>query len=259
MAVVLSSIFFVLVILIGGEQGVRSIITLIGNAVTLFISIYWISSGADVSLVVFICSIIFTTLTLLIQNQYNQKTMAAIAAVISVMILLTVFSSFIVYQTGIGGYSELDIYEDECSFLNSEININAQKVMIAVVIIGLLGAIMDTALSITSAVYEVYQNNQELTFGELVKSGKSIGHDILGTTINTLFFAAIGESIFLIILFMKYQYSFLALMNSKAFLQLGSTIIVANLGCLLVIPLSSVSISYMIVKKKCIPKNKKKL
>lgn len=248
MVVVLSFIFCVLIILIGGEQGVRSIITLIGNGITLLISIYLISSGADVRLVVFVCSIVFTTLTLLIQNKYNQKTMAAILAVIGVMLILTIFCAFIVYQAGIGGYSELDIYEDECSFLNSEININAEKVMIAVVIIGLLGAIMDTALSITSAVYEVYQNNKKLTFHQLIRSGESIGRDILGTTINTLFFAAIGESLFLIILFMKYQYSFLTLINSKAFLQVLAAIIISNLGCLLIIPLSSIIVSYVITK-----------
>ena len=122
--------------------------------------------------------------------------------------------------------------------------------MTAVVLFGLLGAIMDTALSIATAQFEVYQNNNELTNKELIKSGWNIGKDILGTTVNTLLFACLGESLFLMLLFFRYEYSFVDLINSKAFVQELLIIAVSNIGCISVIPLSSVITAKMLIRKR---------
>ena len=111
---------------------------------------------------------------------------------------------------------------------------------------------MDTSFAISTAVFEVSENNNELTEKELIKSGDNIGRDILGTTINTLLFAGMGESMFLMMLFARYKYTFLQLINSKAFVQELFIIVVSNIGCLLIIPLTSVITTYMIKRKSLI-------
>ncbi len=55
-----------------------------------------------------------------------------------------------------------------------------------------IGAIVDTAISITSPMREIHQQNPDITRKDLFMSGIRIGRDILGTSSNTLFFAFFG-------------------------------------------------------------------
>lgn len=250
MLIILSMVLFVLLVLVGEDRGVASAFTLVGNIIVMVVSVYLISSGANVYMVTFVCSVIFSALTLIIQNGLNKKTISAMISVTIVMLILLCVCAFIVYKGKLGGYSEMDLYEEDAAFLFDEIKISSYELMTMVVLLSLLGAIMDTALSISTAVYEVHQNNNELEISALIKSGGNIGKDILGTTVNTLLFAGIGESMFLMMLFARYSYSLTQLLNSKAFVQELFIILVSNIGCIIVIPLTSVVTAYMLKKIK---------
>jgi uncharacterized membrane protein len=248
MLAVLSIILVVLLIAIGEERGVASVFTLIGNVIVLIAGIYLIANGMNIFLAVFLCSIIFSGITLCAQNGINEKTISAVISVVIVTVLLMIVCAFVLYRAHLGGYSEMDMYGDEAPFLNNKIHINSFEIMTAVVLLSLLGAIMDTALSIATAVYEVFVNNPSLSRSELIKSGGNIGRDILGTTVNTLFFACIGESLLLMMMFARYHYGLSALLNSKAFVQELFIIVSSNVGCMIIIPLASV-VTAGIVKK----------
>ena len=74
--------------------------------------------------------------------------------------------------------------------------------LFAGIIDGALGAVMDVAMSIASASYEVYAVNPEITIKEQIKSGLNVGRDVMGTMANTLILAYIGSSVPLLLLFM---------------------------------------------------------
>ena len=114
------------------------------------------------------------------------------------------------------------------------------------IITGLIGAAMDASIAVSSAVYEVYKNNRGLHLTELFRSGINIGGDILGATVNTLYFACLGESLTLFILFKNYHYSVLEVINSKAFCQDFVNIVISCISCILVIPLTAFAISYIL-------------
>ena len=250
MLIILSLVLFVLLILIGDERGVASAFTLVGNIVVMVAYVYILSKGANVYISTFFVTIIISTLTLFAQNGVNIKTISAVMAVGIVMLGLLCICAFIVYRGKLGGYSEIDLYEEDVAFLYNEIKISAYEIMTAVVLLSLLGAIMDTALAISTAIFEVNANNKDLTMRELIKSGDNIGKDIIGTTINTLLFAGMGESMFLMMLFARYKYTFLQLINSKAFIQELFIIGVSNIGCIIIIPLTSLITAYFLKKEK---------
>ena len=110
----------------------------------------------------------------------------------------------------------------------------------------LLGAIMDTAMAITSSLFEFNEVKSEITIKELIKMGFNVGRDILGTTVNTLFFATIGETMMISILFMKNNYTFESVINSKEFFQNLFSLAISNIGCLLIIPISIFIGTYML-------------
>jgi len=148
------------------------------------------------------------------------------------------------------GFGDMYIYDEEVAFLENKIGISAQSLLVASILIGILGAITDTALSVSSTMYEVYKHNPALDAGELNRSGKHVGWDILGTTFSTLVFAEIGQGFFIWLIFAKNKYTFISLINSKSFLQQTFLIIMASLGSLLIIPLTSRITAKILTSKK---------
>jgi Predicted multitransmembrane protein len=236
MLIALGILLLVLMLAIGGERGGRSFAALIENIIILILCIYLISLGINAIVITFVCCAIFTSITLIQQNGASIKTYASAFSVIIVICILSILAGIISANAKIAGYSELDLSEEISRYLSVNIHISMRDLVFAVIIFGLLGAIMDTAIAIASAITEFYNNNDSLSFKDLAHSGKAVGRDILGTTVNTIFFAGIGETMMQTMLFLQYGYTFETLVNSKAFCMELSMILISNIGCFLIIP-----------------------
>lgn len=244
--------FVILLIVIGGDRGVASLIAISGNLMVFFAMIWLMTAGINPYIVTFAGCIVVNCITLFYQNGKNIKTKAAFISVFIIMgfLLLTViiFSS----NMHIEGLNEIELKSEMSLYYSFITGINMHSVSICMIIIGLLGAVMDTAVSVSSGLYEVASSNT-LNMHELFHSGMSIGKDILSTTINTLYFAYIGEALMLLIYLKEYDYKIIDILNSKAFLMDFTCIIFSMIGCLLIIPVTSYIASHMF--KNEIPQN----
>ena len=119
-----------------------------------------------------------------------------------------------------------------------------------VIIIGLIGNIIDTSIAISSALFEVKENNPKLKLKELFTSGMNIGKDILGTTTNTLFFAFLGSYMTLLIFYSDYQYGLATIINNKIFVSEIVRIMLSGIASFLIIPTSSYITSLICTKKE---------
>lgn len=244
--ITLSVILILLMIIIGGERGSLSLVTLGANIIIFIFSIVMIYFGLHPIVVAFIGCFLISMNTIFFQNGKNPKMLASFISVTIIMVLL----SFVVYRfsytANISGINEILKRQDEMMGLSVDININMVNITVALIMFGLIGALIDGAIAIATAVYEVYNNNKYLSSTELIKSGISMGKDIIGTMINTLFFAYIGESIMLFIFYSKFNYNFLQIINSKAFVEEFASIIISGAGSVLIIPVTSVVIAYIL-------------
>lgn len=244
-------VFFGLLLLIGGsERGTISAITIIGNLFVLFAMLIGIFCGISPIIVTFFGCIIIVSITIFYQNGKSEKTLAAFIAVIIILLLLFFIIYFIGEKNSAGGLNEIDKFDDELMGYSLDIDINMRSLVHSIVVIWLLGAITDTAVAISSAIYEVFINNRQLTMSELFLSGISIGKDILGTTINTLYFAFIGEGLMLFIWYQSNNYSFINILNSKSFFQEFEYLMFSCIGCILIIPTTAILTSYILTHKK---------
>ncbi|MDO5154717.1 MAG: YibE/F family protein [Eubacteriales bacterium] len=250
MILTLLIILFFLMVVVGGNRGVDSFFSLAKTMVAMLVNIYLIAWGLPAIPVTLLVSVFFVATVLYAQNGVNAKMHAAAIAVLIVVIIVMLGAGPLLYRAGISGYNEIEQYEEISMYLSGNIRVSMAAVSISAVVLGLLGAVMDTAVAITTAVNEVYVNNQSLTKAELVQSGLHVGKDILGTTVNTLFFAGLGESIMLAILFMRNAETIASIINSKSLLQEVAGLLIGGIGCLAIIPLSSVLVAGFVVKKK---------
>lgn len=229
-------ILFILMVSIGGKRGLKSFFSLFFNFIFLFIMLFLMALNIDpIKVTIFTC-VLITFVTLFYINGFNKKTVSAALSVI-IVVLLTMF---ITYKIGndakIQGFSIEEL--EEISYLSVDMHLEFTKIFTCQVLIGLLCAIIDVAISISSAMNELYRNNLSITRSNLVKSGINIGRDVIGTMTNTLLFAFIGGFIPLCIYFTSLNYSIGEILNKKIFCAEVFQILCGGIGIVLIIPIT---------------------
>lgn len=76
---------------------------------------------------------------------------------------------------------------------NTELDL--KNLLFAAVMIASLGAVMDVAVSLLSALWELRVNQPVISARQLFRSGMNIGRDMIGTMSNTLIFAFAGNAL----------------------------------------------------------------
>ena len=246
MLMILGFILLFLIMIIGGDRGVISLISLVGNMLLLSLAIWLMAAGAPVLLVTVGVGIIISCVTLFYQNGTNEKTKSAFTAVLITMAVLFFFIYMVVWRSEAGGLNEIQAAEDDVLYYNMNLNIPMQKVMAAVVLLSTLGAVTDMALTVSTSLYEVKIHKPDMSNTELFQSGMQIGKSILGTTVNTLLFAYLGESMILFAYLRMQKQSLGILLNSRLLFQNCIFMIFGALSCVLVIPIST-----LLMKKLC--------
>ena len=178
--------------------------------------------------------------SLFYQNGNNVKTRAAFLATLFVMLILFIPIFAITWRTGSYGLNELQISEEDFMYYyNTDISINMLHVAVFVSVFSTLGAVIDTALSVTSSVYEVWTHKNSLVEKELTSTGYQVGKEIIGTTVNTLLFAYLGGSILLFSYVQTQKYSLEIILNSRFLFQDVAIMLFGAIACLVAVPVLS--------------------
>lgn len=234
-------IFIFILLLIGKRQGFFSTISLILNAAILSyaLDIYVENSNIGLLIICGVTVVLFTITSLLLINGFNEKTYAAIIAT-----LLGTFISFFITYAVLWLTGENGLRYEEIDFLSRPY----KPVFLAGLLIGSLGAVMDVAITMSSSVFEMYENNHAIDNKTLKKSGLHIGRDIMGTMTNILFFAYISGSIPMLLLFLKNASLWGFTLSMNLSLELARAL-AGGIGIVLAIPIG-LYISIFFVNRK---------
>ena len=247
MNLVLLIILLVLMIYVCGLHGIKLFLSILVNFILLIISFLIIVYGLNPVVIALILSYIVARIVLYKVNGYNIKTKSTFISVIIVLAILTLFIYLATYISRISGFGYEEL--EEINMFSYDIGVRFERISVALILIGLLGAIIDSSMAISSALYEIKENNKNLKLNELFKSGINIGRDIMSTTMCTLLFAFLGEFMTLLIWYKKGNYSLGDIINSKTFAKEFMKIIFSSIGCILVIPITSYITSIKLSKK----------
>lgn len=244
MILILISIFVLLSILVGGNRTAKSLVTLFLNAIIMSAMICLISIDFSPVIVSMIATILIVCITVFYQNEVNEKTFIAFISVMIIVVLLLSLVLIFIYGGHLQGLSTVGQNKiRESNGYNGDIEVNMFIIEVFVILLTLVGAVIDTAVAVTSGVYEVARHGQDHTSKDLFCSGMKIGASILSSTVNTLFFIFAGEYLIMFIDFAVY-YSFGVMINSREFSQGIINIIISAVGCIAVIPISSCLAAY---------------
>ena len=99
---------------------------------------------------------------------------------------------------------------------------------------------MDVGMSLSSAMFEIKEQNPEMNRTQLFQSGMNIGRDMMGTMANTLILAYVGGSLPLLILFGAYNMPLAEIINQDGFAGEIIRSLAAVSDFILTIPLTAV-------------------
>ena len=230
--IVLLVIFIDLIILIAGNKGVKTLISLILNVLISAIAIVlYINNYLKINMLIlyFFISIIFIIVSLLVTNGKSKKILAAILS--SIVSLLISFSiSFILIKI-----NEQKIFIWTIEYIEA-VNDYYNYLYVSILLCG-LGAIMDISITISSALNELIIKNYKITKNALIKSGKEISKDIVGTMINVMLFTCYTSVIPTIVLATRNNMSFTNALDYYGNLEL-MIVLCTCIGIVLTIPIS---------------------
>ena len=237
MNIILIILLFLLMIYIDIKRGIKLFLSILFNFIILMIIFCLIAIGLNPIICSLIGCFIISYIILYYVNERNVKTESSLKSVIIVLIILSFLILFVTKISRIAGFG-YESYE-EINMFSYDVKIDFTNIAISMILISLIGATVDSSIAISSALYEVYDNNKNLSKKDLFLSGMNIGKDILCTTNNTLMFAFLGEFMTLLIWFYKGDYSFLEIVNAKTFVSEMIKILFSAVGCIIVIPITA--------------------
>ena len=132
--------------------------------------------------------------------------------------------------------------------MNPDNPVNLKAVVFGAILIGAIGAIMDVTISISSSLHEVRRKVPHITRRELIRSGFTIGRDMLGTMSNTLILAYIGSSLPAVLLLCGYNRSLLFLLNREMIVIEILQAFIGSTGMLFAIPFTTLMCSLLYVR-----------
>lgn len=247
-ALVAVTILFILsVIVIGGMQGVKAILSLVAMGfVVVSLILPLILKGFNPILVTVGLSSLLTGLFILFIGGYSKKTVAAISGTVGGLVV----SGLLALAIGKAGYLTGLATEEAQILQYMDSSINFQGLLFSGMIIGALGAILDVGVSIASAMEQIKEADPTTDFKTLFTRGLRVGKDLIATMSNTLILAYIGSSLPLLLLFHTSQSAWNQVLN----LDLIATEIVramtGSIGLTLAIPITALVSALLFVDSK---------
>ncbi|WP_254119634.1 YibE/F family protein [Bacillus sp. FJAT-29790] len=239
---VIAWIFIIILLIVGKKHGLFSIISLAINAILLSyaLDVYVKNPSISLLLICGISVILFTVISLLLVNGFNEKTYAAIVATL----LGTFISLFITYLV-MSLTSENGLRYEEMQFLTRPY----KMVFMAGLFVGSLGAVMDVAITMSSSIFALYEKDNNISVKALKISGMDIGKDIMGTMTSILFFAYISGSIPMLILYLKNASPLGFSLSMNLSLELARAL-AGGIGIVLTIPVGLYTSIFFVNRKR---------
>lgn len=247
--IALAAVFCLALILIGGWQGLRA---LLGLGFT-FICVVWIliplvlQGWPPIPLTV---ALVGTTSAagFYLLGGWQPKTLGALLGALCGVAAAALLGYLATRLVQVSAY-QMDEAEG-LLLVRNDTGLRISGLLLSGILIAAQGAVMDTAMSIASAMAEVKEKKQDIDFTGLFRSGMVIGRDTTGTMANTLVLAFAGSSLNMMVLIFSYRVSFLQLMNTDFIAVEVVRAVAGSLGIIFTVPCVAAITAGLLSRKK---------
>lgn len=245
---ILSGIFIIFTFAIAKFKGIKALLAL-GITVAAIFKVFLpgVIGGYSPIVLSVLLGFFSSFVTIYLISGFNHKGRVAMVGSIGGVVFAGVLSYIFSNKMGITGYTDID----SLNYAPMLKGVKVKELVSAGVILGSMGAVMDVAVSISSALDELKQKNTNLSSFEIFRSGMTIGSDIIGTMVNTLILAYIGSSLFTVMLLVmqRTEYPLIRILNFEFMAVEIMRSLCGSIGILFVVPVTSYLSSYKAKEK----------
>lgn len=250
--VILLMIFSVVLIIFAKGIGLRSLLSFVITVLMIWkILVPGCLNGGNPILIGLAIITVLTVVIISLVYGYDRCFLAAssgvMLGVITTCILGIVFTRLFKIHGAVMANSESLLY-------SGYEYLNLTEIFMASIFIGASGAIMDIAVDITSAIYEVVEKKPEIDWKEAAMSGIHVGRAAMGTMSTTLLLAYSGGYLALLMVFMAQGTPVYNILNYKDVASEILHTIVGSFGLVAVAPFTALMSGLLLVNHKKIAK-----
>ncbi|MCU0660612.1 MAG: YibE/F family protein [Candidatus Pacebacteria bacterium] len=242
-------VFIALVVVFGGIQGVRGLLALGGSLVLIgYLLLPGILEGYPILLVTIGVSALIIILGSYVTHGFNKTTTAAVIGMIITITITGIASYLVVDAARLNGIST-----EEDFYLVRALagNIDLMGLLLGGMVIGLLGVLYDAAISQAVAVEELHHVAPHLDRKMIFARAIRIGREHIGALVDTIAIAYVGVSLPIILLFMaSVDLPFAQIANRQFFATEIIRILMASIGLVLAVPITTAISAWMLMKEK---------
>jgi uncharacterized membrane protein len=242
-------IFLVAVIIFGGWQGIRGLVSLLGSfLLILFVLLPGVLHGYPPLLVTVGVSSLVIIVGSYVTHGFTRSTTAAVIGMVATVSITGMLAYWSVYFTKLSGLgSEEAVYLN----LNSGGSIDVIGLLLGGIIIGLLGVLYDAAIGQAVAVEELIKVAPHVAKHTIYERALRIGREHIGALVNTLAIAYVGAALPLLLLFKQASSaSILETANTELFATEIVRILIGSIGLVLAVPITTFVAVWFLKQKK---------
>ncbi|MFH1762336.1 MAG: YibE/F family protein [bacterium] len=233
----LAFFYALLLIIVGGMKGFKSLISLIITIGLIFFILFPLTLwGFNPLLVSILISGLVSLIVFWIIGGKSTKSISASAGTLLGVSIAGILAFIVGNMMHLSGMSS---EESRILLYSMNLQINYQGLLFGSILIGALGAIMDIGMSIASSVDEIHKVHPESNFENLFKAGMNVGKDVMGTMSNTLILAYTGSSLPLLLLLIANNMSIDKIMNMEIIAVEAVRALSGSIGLVMCIPITA--------------------
>jgi uncharacterized membrane protein len=176
------------------------------------------------------------TVSIFVVHGLNWKSLAALLGTYAGLIVVTTIGVMGVASlriTGLGSEDQIFLA------VGTDGRIDMQRLVLAGVIVGSLGALVDMCVGQASATMEIAAAHLSIEPRALFRSALNVGEDHIGSLVNTLALAYFGGAMPLILLLSLGFQPLSVALNSEAIIESVLTVLAASVGLVLCVPITT--------------------
>jgi len=241
---ILFLIFAITILIFGGKQGLRSLISLIGSfLVIIYILLPLLIKGYPPITISILLATIILFIAIYFTHGFNRESSVAFSGTLIAVILTGILAFFSVSLMNLTGFNT----EETVSLsIGNVAKLDFRGLLLGGILIGVLGILDDIAVTQAAVVSEIYHSASHLTRKEVYKKAMRVGREHVSALVNTLVLAYTGASLPLLLLFTSSQYPFGLIVSQELFSTEIVRTIVGSIGLVLTVPITTLLAVYLL-------------
>ena len=249
----LVALLVVALLLVARWKGLASLAGLAGSvAVFLLAIVPAVQRGEDPLIATLLGSLAVVVVAVFVVHGFNRKSLAALvgtAVSLTAVLVLSAGTLVLAHITGLGS--------EEAVFLavGSGGTIDLHRLVLAGIVVGSLGALVDMGIGQASATMELSAVDPTLAGRQLYASALNVGRDHIGSLINTLALAYFGGALPFIVLLSLGNAPLILALNGETITGSIIAILVASVGLVVSVPVTTAVAVLLAARRVSLPRS----